>query len=72
MAGLCEGGNEPSGSLKAICKLLQYDYFACLVVQPTPPCREHSLALTIKEYKGFKSGDRTGHPTGPCSAMQRS
>ncbi|KAJ4446259.1 hypothetical protein ANN_12953 [Periplaneta americana] len=21
MAGLCEGGNEPSGSLKAICKL---------------------------------------------------
>ncbi|KAJ4434752.1 hypothetical protein ANN_23321 [Periplaneta americana] len=26
MAGLCEGGNEPSGSLKAICG---YDFAAC-------------------------------------------
>ncbi|KAJ4433765.1 hypothetical protein ANN_16077 [Periplaneta americana] len=25
MAGLCEGGNEPSGSLKAICKLFSVD-----------------------------------------------
>ncbi|KAJ4441760.1 hypothetical protein ANN_11618 [Periplaneta americana] len=25
MAGLCEGGNEPPGSLKAICKLISVD-----------------------------------------------
>ncbi|KAJ4429547.1 hypothetical protein ANN_21716 [Periplaneta americana] len=35
MAGLCEGGNEPSGSLKAICKRLLFDICE---VSSLPPC----------------------------------
>ncbi|KAJ4435651.1 hypothetical protein ANN_18267 [Periplaneta americana] len=31
MAGLCEGGNEPSGSLKAICKINKVAYCAIFV-----------------------------------------
>ncbi|KAJ4446360.1 hypothetical protein ANN_13056 [Periplaneta americana] len=29
MAGLCEGGNEPSGSVKAICKYTTHDVYGC-------------------------------------------
>ncbi|KAJ4431279.1 hypothetical protein ANN_19876 [Periplaneta americana] len=39
MAGLCEGGNEPSGSLKAICNLVH----ACLSLAVLVHCAPDSL-----------------------------
>ncbi|KAJ4450430.1 hypothetical protein ANN_01854 [Periplaneta americana] len=52
MAGLCEGGNEPSGSLKAICKQALFTIAALTAVVMAEPIplsslrNEASLALT--------------------------
>ncbi|KAJ4445556.1 hypothetical protein ANN_12236 [Periplaneta americana] len=34
MTGLCEDGNEPSGSLKAICKQMSTDFVALVRTVP--------------------------------------
>ncbi|KAJ4446215.1 hypothetical protein ANN_12909 [Periplaneta americana] len=36
MAGLCEGGNEPTGSLKAICNTESYPAFAHIGLRENP------------------------------------
>ncbi|KAJ4433080.1 hypothetical protein ANN_15337 [Periplaneta americana] len=59
MAGLCESGNEPSGSLKAICETgiwLVLFVSACHLPRPRDPARVLSAAT---------SGPRPGWPNPP-------
>ncbi|KAJ4436218.1 hypothetical protein ANN_18848 [Periplaneta americana] len=49
MAGLCEGGNEPLGSLKAICNSFQFQELGC------KNCKDfQSVYNRVKKYYAIK------------------
>ncbi|KAJ4434126.1 hypothetical protein ANN_16446 [Periplaneta americana] len=51
MAGLCEGGNEPSGSLKAICNFLTIDKIVGLVgTLRTPNSVRNARYVRTREF----------------------
>ncbi|KAJ4428434.1 hypothetical protein ANN_24471 [Periplaneta americana] len=55
MAGICEGGNEPSGSLKAICKRTVVINRAVLAFVKVTVSGEHSVTLPENVFVNWES-----------------
>ncbi|KAJ4433489.1 hypothetical protein ANN_15793 [Periplaneta americana] len=63
MAGLCEGGNEPSGSLKAICKFRNLS--PCY--RRTEPFSTRNIAASVNPPSSLARGARMGRL--PCAPL---
>ncbi|KAJ4444596.1 hypothetical protein ANN_06392 [Periplaneta americana] len=61
MAGLCEGGNEPSGSLKAICKMSGLVSLSFVSCERSPGPQELSKEKELAEKKLSTQGYTGGN-----------
>ncbi|KAJ4448502.1 hypothetical protein ANN_10518 [Periplaneta americana] len=73
MAGLCEGGNEPSGSLKAICKFWLLPNLGSCTLVAFPPAKKSELLIgtvdgslhLVNIELGAVTGKLEGHTSPP-------